>query len=199
MPVGGAASTLRISERNQAGLSDLVQVNGRTVDQQSPPRFTPSLTSTLPKDSSDAGEYFDANARARRRHSTSSSDSGTEADDESGGLLKGLPAPPVKLRKGLKDASGTPSPLLTPSYLDDDSRRLALAWQTRRRKSLQSPVCTDEETLQIRDKFTKRRRAELLRRVTETILLGFVGGIACGSEFKSILEVWSKGGLYYLM
>ncbi|KAL9107535.1 MAG: hypothetical protein Q9187_008411, partial [Circinaria calcarea] len=46
--------------------------------------------------------YFDADSRKRRKLSTSPSESGTEADDEAG-LLKGLPAPPSRPRKGLRD------------------------------------------------------------------------------------------------
>ncbi|KAL8721275.1 MAG: hypothetical protein Q9225_002017 [Loekoesia sp. 1 TL-2023] len=125
--------------------------------------------------------YSDIDNRKRRKDSTTPSDSGTEADDESGPLLKGLPAPPVRPRKGLKNEAtfGTPSPLLTPSYLDDEKRREALEAQFKRRSSLQSHTSTDEETLRIREKFVKRRRAELIRRTTETTLFLSVGCTAC--------------------
>ena len=125
--------------------------------------------------------FIDSDNRKRRKTSISPSDSGSEADDESGPLLKSLPAPPLRLHKGLKNesAQGTPSPLLTPSYLDDEKRKLSFEASFKRRGSLQSNASTDEETLAIKDKFRKRRRAELIRRFTETILLLSIGSVAC--------------------
>lgn len=122
------------------------------------------------------------------------SESGTEADDESGVVLKGLPAPPIRWRKGLRDAEGEEeaSPLLTPSYLDDYEKRLAIERQFRRLPSAQSPLLTDEETLKIREKFTQRRRAELLRRISETAIMSFVGYVAC---YSSIEHLGSTGRL----
>lgn len=121
--------------------------------------------------------------------SKSTSDSGTDADDESGLILKSLPAPPVKSRfKGFigQDGHATASPLLTPTYLDDEDRRLALERQLRCHSDLQS-VSTDDETRKVREKFTRRRRAELLRRISETLLLGFVGYIASTHQLNKIL------------
>lgn len=137
-------------------------------------------------------EFFDSDSRKRRKDSTTPSDSGSEADDESGPLLKSLPAPPLRLRKGLKNeaAIGTPSPLLTPSYLDDEKRREFFEASFKRRASLQSHTSTDEETLTVRDKFRKRRRAELIRRLTETILLLSIGSVAC---WKTLLLPLRKG------
>lgn len=134
-----------------------------------------------PNDDAASKDFFDPDNRKRRKDPKSQSDSGTEADDESGPILKSLPAPPARLRKGLKDDSkfGISSPLLTPSYLDDITRREVFEPQLKRRGSAQSLVSTDEENVQIRIKFVKRRRAELLRRTTETFLLFSVGCIAC--------------------
>lgn len=158
--------------------------------------LTPIIgTSTEKEDASgpNGTSYFDADFRTRRKSVTSPSDSGTEADDESGGILRGLPAPPIKQRKGLKALSAISSPLLTPSYLDNESQRPAQERQLQRRKSLQSPSVTDEEILKIKQRFTKKRRAELLRRVTEILLLGSVGCISCGSVSKLLLRRWAKG------
>lgn len=132
-------------------------------------------------DSADPNIFFDVNSRKRKKISNSPSESGTEADDEGGPFLRGLPAPPPRLRKGLKDGTtlGTPSPLLTPSYLDDEKRRQTLEVQFKRQANLQSYASTDEQTLRIREKFKRRRRAELLRRATETALLLGAGGLAC--------------------
>ncbi|KAI4093182.1 MAG: hypothetical protein LQ348_000601 [Seirophora lacunosa] len=145
------------------------------------PRTRPSVASLQPNPARVQSRFFDVDSRKRRKDSSSPSESGTEADDESGPFLRGLPAPPARLRKGLKNetAQGTPSPLLTPSYLDDEKRRQVVEARLKRRASLQSNTSTDEETLSIRAKFENRRRAELLRRTTEAILLFGVGGLAC--------------------
>lgn len=139
------------------------------------PPFTHRTAAATSKD------FFDTDNWKRRKVPKSQSDSGTEADDESGPILKSLPAPPFKLRKGLKDDSkvGSSSPLLTPSYLDDVARKEVLETQFKRRGSAQSHASTDEEKVQIRTKFIKRRRAELLRRTTETLLLFTVGCLVC--------------------
>ena len=136
--------------------------------------------------------FSDTDSRKRRKDSTTPSDSGTEADDEGGPLLKSLPAPPPRLRKGLKDEanSGTTSPLLTPSYLDDEKRRKILEAQFKRGLQLQSHVSSDKETLKIRDKFVKKRRAELIRRTTETILFLSVG---CLASRKLLLQSIPRG------
>ena len=135
--------------------------------------------------------YFDADHRKRRRYLSSPSDSGTEADDERGhGSLLGLPAPPIRPRKGLKgsNGSGAESPLLTPSYLDAESRKLDSKAQKKRRGSLQSQSHTDEETIQRRHKFNHRRRAELIRRASETTLIGVIGFIACNRDIRWLLR-----------
>ena len=128
--------------------------------------------------------YFDADHRKRRRQSSSPSESGTEADDEKEEILLGLPAPPNRLRKGLKGAnsSGTASPLLTPSYLDQEPRRLVLKAQSDHRPNLHSQDYTDEETVKLREKFIRRRRAELIRRISESVLIGIIGIITCSGD-----------------
>ncbi|KAL9101131.1 MAG: hypothetical protein Q9163_003575 [Psora crenata] len=117
----------------------------------------------------DESTYFNAGHRTRRKPHESSGDSGTEADDEKGAFLLELPAPPARPRKGLKESSGATSPLLTPSYLDDDHRKaMAEAW-TRAPTSFHGHS-SDREAVKLREKFVKRRRAELMRRTTEIIL-----------------------------
>ncbi|MCJ1465995.1 hypothetical protein MMC07_004614 [Pseudocyphellaria aurata] len=135
--------------------------------------------------------YGDTDSRARRKSSTSVSDSATEADDESGGVLRRLPAPPLKLRKGIKDyrGSGIWSPLLTPTYLDENEQKFSTG---RRHDTLQSSPVADEERSRIQVKFNRRRRAEFLRRISETILLGSVGIIACGRQFELLYRTWWK-------
>ena len=140
--------------------------------------------------------YFDADHRKRRKFSSSPSDSGTEADDERGrSSLLGLPAPPIRPRKGLKglNGSGAESPLLTPSYLDAESRRLDSKVPKKRRGSLQSQSCTDEETTKLRQKFNQKRRAELIRRISEIVLMGAIGFITCSRDSGWFLRLWLGG------
>ena len=115
-----------------------------------------------------------------------SSDSGTEADDESGGVLRGLPAPPTKRRSS--------SPVLMPRHMDDERRRF---WQHEAKHQGHRPILSlrDEENRKIRDKFARRRRAEYLRRLSETILLGSVGFISCGKKHEPLLRTLSRGVL----
>lgn len=129
------------------------------------------------------------------REPTSPSDSGTEADDESGLILQSLPAPPLRSRKGLKgqEDDGAASPLLTPSYLDDENRRLQLEHQLSRYADRQSSLPTDDERRKAQQKFTRRRRAEFLRRLSETILLGIVGYISSMCQANLISDVWRPG------
>lgn len=155
------------------------------------PRLTPNAAAPHSQDGDDDNTYFDADHRKRRKSSSSTSESGTEADDEKGAFL-GLPAPPLRPRKGLKDGYGTASPLLTPSALDDDTRKLALETQTKRRAHLQNQASTDEETKRLREKFTRRRRAELIRRITETALLSFVSFVAGSSDFLWLFQLRAR-------
>ncbi|KAL8709082.1 MAG: hypothetical protein Q9220_006103 [cf. Caloplaca sp. 1 TL-2023] len=128
--------------------------------------------------------FLDVDNRKRRKAPSTPSNSGSEADDESGPFLKGLPAPPFRLRKGLKNeaTSGISSPLLTPSYLDDAKRKEVSEFDFHRQGNAQHQVPTDEASQKIQDKFNKRRRAELIRRTTETILLFGIGCISCRSS-----------------
>lgn len=116
-----------------------------------------------------------------------SSDSGTEADDESGGVLRALPAPPIR-RKGS-------SPFLMPRNMDDERRKPCLEHKAKHEGSRSAPSLGDEGDRKIRDKFTRRRRAEYLRRLSETILLGSVGLIACGKRHELFLRTLSRGVL----
>ena len=181
--------------RGKASFSHLTPINSTATGKEDASEASRALHLSS-ADSPNGTTYFDADSRTRRKSITSPSDSGTEADDESGGVvLRGLPAPPIRQRKGLKAPSATSSPLLTPSYLDDENRQLVVERQLRRRKSLQSPTATDEESVKIRARFTRRRRAELLRRVTETFLLGCVGCIALGSASQLVTRRWGQGSL----
>lgn len=177
---------------------DVLQDNGNTAACLRNAHLSPTVTDSSLNLEERVPTYFDADHRKRRKGSTSPSDSGTEADDERGhSSLLGLPAPPVKPRKGLKGprGSGTESPLLTPSYLDSESRRLDSKVLSKRWGNSQSQTCINEETIRLRQKFNQRRRAELIRRVSETVLMGAIGFIACSSEIGWLLRLWAGGYL----
>ena len=144
-------------------------------------RLSSSLNSTDSK-----AEYFDADQQGRQRGSTSPSDSGTEADDEKEAAAVGLLAPPVRPRKGFigSNESETASPLLTPSYLDEEARHSAWKHQLQPGLRFQIETCTGEDAVKRKEKFNRRRRAELVRRISEVILLGFVGFIACKNDIE---------------
>ncbi|KAI9840872.1 MAG: hypothetical protein M1837_001251 [Sclerophora amabilis] len=130
----------------------------------------------------------------RRRRRRSLSDSGTEADDESYGVLRGLPAPPTRQSKGLKDARGSggleafPSPLLTPAFLSETDRKFSLDFGAASRRgggggvgggsgARGKPLETEEEIRAAAARFRKRRRRELVRRAVEVLLVLAVGGL----------------------
>lgn len=135
----------------------------------------------------------------RRPASLTPSESGTEADDEGGhSFIKALPAPPLKPRKGLRDATvpgqdGAITPLLTPTKLDEEGSRFLFDRQASRRTD-SDRSSTDEETRAARAKFVKRRRAELHRRISEVALLAFLGLLILWNEpIRTSLHSWHRG------
>jgi hypothetical protein len=147
----------------------------------------------------------DADGRKRRKilghsQSQSPSESGTEADDEGYSFVKALPPPPLRLHKGLRDRGATghggPSPLLTPTQIDDEGRKLTNDYFSEQRKGTrrgEAPL-TDDDARAARQKYLQRRRNELVRRTTETALLAGIGFLAvsgCGCWGK--LLGWHRG------
>ncbi|KAI9818069.1 MAG: hypothetical protein M1827_000693 [Pycnora praestabilis] len=148
----------------------------------------------------DEAEHDD-DGRMRRGLTKSPSDSGTEADDESFSYLKGLPAPPSKPRKGLKDTydftiEGTPSPLLTPSFLDGDNRRLSLGYKPGGREDTKAADEAEGQRIEAEKRYEARRRAELIRRTTEVSLLGSIGLVVfSGSLVLEAAREWHRAEL----
>ena len=115
----------------------------------------------------------------------SSSGSGTEADDERGRLLRSLPAPPLKNHKGLRsapfeDTTPQPSPVGTPPAIEHTEKELSSRtigsdnrWRGQEGFDIQS----------IREKYTKRKRSEIVRRTTEILLFISVGLVASREYF----------------
>jgi hypothetical protein len=150
----------------------------------------------------------DADGRKRRRttpqshsqsQSPSPSESGTEADDEGYSFVKALPPPPLRPHKGLRDTGGSvQSPLLTPTQIDDEGRKFSEGYFSKKKKGTVKgqPQFTDEEARVARQKYRKRRRAELVRRTTETALLAAIGAIAVrGCNCWVSLFSWHRGEL----
>lgn len=121
-----------------------------------------------------------------------SSESGTEADDEGTGILRGLPAPPLRPRKGLRagrrgsEDYGTAFPVLSrwPSFGRSSS-------QSSRRSSGEE---RGRDTVEERERLKRKRYVEVLRRVSETGLLMSVGAVVLLREdARSLVWDWRKG------
>lgn len=129
-----------------------------------------------------------------------SSESGTEADDESTGLLKGLPAPPIRSsRKGLRSTAGRDDPLL---WLKDEAPQ---PWSLFVRSPIRQPKrSSSEESMRsnatyatVRGFVARRKRNEVMRRVTETALLLSVGVVVLLREdARSYASSWHKGACF---
>lgn len=123
----------------------------------------------------------------------SNSDSGTEADDEH--FLKGLPAPKLRPHKGLRDGdnslSTSPSPLLSPVALSEDAQKIP---GYLRKVSAALAVQSEEDAAKVLEKLRRKRKIEIIRRLTEAALLMFVGGVLClNTEVRSLLGLFRRG------
>ncbi|KAI9889822.1 MAG: hypothetical protein M1814_004924 [Vezdaea aestivalis] len=119
------------------------------------------------------------------RPSTSPDDSGTEADDEGFTVLRSLPAPPLRPRKGLRDAKGSSedgvgSPLRTP---DASERTGKGEGRIIKQNGWESRV----EERRLAERVYRRRRAEIARRVVEAALAAGIGVVVlCGQGVWSV-------------
>ena len=118
-----------------------------------------------------------------------SSESGTEADDESTGVLKGLPAPPLRPRKGLKTGR---------SGNEDNDPWLSVLPSLVRPSSRSSRRSSGDEagpgTREVRERTRQKRFVEVLRRLSETALLVSVGGVVLlRDDARALAWAWRKG------
>lgn len=124
------------------------------------------------------------------KSSRTPSDSGTEADDESTGILRGLPAPPVRPRKGLR---------LGGSSVGDSETWLPTLqpWTTFVRPTARGSRRSSEDEVgkaAEERKLKRRRRVEVLRRLLESALLLSVGVVVLlQREARSLAWGWRKG------
>ncbi|PYH92868.1 hypothetical protein BO71DRAFT_382674 [Aspergillus ellipticus CBS 707.79] len=148
-----------------------------------PYRRKGSHSSSLPADAAD---------RSTRLHwPRTSSDSGTEADDESTGVLKGLPAPPLRPRKGLRATRHAAAdndrwfPVLRPWP--------SITRSTSRSSRRSSGEEAEAKALGLREQANRKRRIEVLQRLLETALLLSVGAVVLvQKDARSIAWVWRK-------
>lgn len=155
----------------------------------------PAMPSPLhSSQNTDDEELHEGRALSRRDRELTTSDSGTEADDEH--FLKGLPAPKSRPRKGLRGESsplGTPSPLLSPAILDESGQKYGYpGWPSK------SQVSVDPaEAGKVAEKFRRRRRIEIVRRLAEVAILIFIGSLLClDPQIRNVLFMWRRGMLY---
>ncbi|EED16502.1 phosphatidate cytidylyltransferase, putative [Talaromyces stipitatus ATCC 10500] len=134
--------------------------------------------------------------RWSRTSPRASSESGTEADDESTGLLKGLPAPPVRSsRKGLRSTAGRDDPLLWLQHETPQSWSLFVRSPLRqpKRSSSEESMRSSATYATVRGVVARRKRNEVMRRVTETALLLSVGVVVLLREdVRSYASSWHK-------
>jgi dolichol kinase len=99
-----------------------------------------------------------------------STESGTEADDEKGTILRGLPAPPIRTHKGLRGS--TPrglSPAVSPLPTPPATRNVSFA-ELARAGDAKDALAEQRK----QEAYRQRKKAEVVRRVTETILLAVI-------------------------
>ena len=152
----------------------------------------PQSDSTLKENVKENGERS-APASWWSKSSRTSSDSGTEADDEMNtGVLRGLPAPPIHPRKGLR---------LNKDSGEDNSLECVPVFQPLLGRPV-NRICRrssgeggDLETVGSRRRNLRREaRAEVVRRLTETLLLLSIGGVVSLPEnSRKLAWEWRKG------
>ncbi|KAI9668237.1 MAG: hypothetical protein M1821_001057 [Bathelium mastoideum] len=128
---------------------------------------------------------------------TAPSSSGTEADDEAAAVgVRALPAPFLRPRKGLRGASAEDAgpaleeldQLLSPGGADDQGTRAREQVGGKGKGEGKGGLGRGQEVNGRWEEFRRKRRAELGRRVSETVLLAGMGiVVGCGRG------VWERG------
>lgn len=143
-----------------------------------------SLSVTKPQSTDHGSEKSSPTANTPPPPSRSeSSESGTEADDEKGPFLKGLPAPPLRVHKGLRGTSPArltpiPSPLSTPpAYVQAEGYEY---FKVGRKVGKVSQHVADQDAEY--EIYKRRKRKEIVRRCTELSLLWSVGALVWTSS-----------------
>ncbi|KAL3428255.1 phosphatidate cytidylyltransferase [Phlyctema vagabunda] len=148
----------------------------------------PSVSPLRSLQTTDDEGHDSSKSWSERYRGSGNSDSGTEADDEH--FLKGLPAPKPRLHKGLRGLdgtlSGTPSPLLSPTVLDDKRPGVL-------RSGSSALSVSDADLRRAAERIRMKRRAEIVRRLTEAGILAFVGGLlSLDPSIRKLIWAWRK-------
>jgi hypothetical protein len=176
------------------GMADAVNMNNdrfpqpysrRKSDLIAPTARIPPLISGLyshptERIKGDGESDCDSKSGLNSRKWMSPSESGTEADDESFNFIRALPAPPIKLRKGLRGSKEEEGDL-TPTQLDREVIRLSDLGIPEPRASEPVPELEDPQQ-ETRSKRVRRRRGEILRRVLEGALLALSGALVLANQ-----------------
>lgn len=131
----------------------------------------------------------------------SSSESGTEADDERGRFLKGLPAPLLRSHKGLRDtpfedSTAQPSPSASPPLIGSNDQQPVSQVRAKHGTWILDEGAAEQTT---REKYTKRKRSEVVRRTTETLLFFAVGLVASFDHLsENVLLAYGSGESGYM-
>lgn len=154
---------------------------------RSPLRSTRSSADESPEDSQATYRGEELTPRS------SESDSGTEADDEH--FLKGLPAPKRRPHKGLRGGdgvlSGSPSPLVSPAILNEV---VGKGSDYLRKGAIPSNCRRENDVRNAAEKFRRKKKAEIWRRLTEIGLLVIVGTITTlNHEVGPVMEKYRSG------
>ncbi|PWY85974.1 hypothetical protein BO70DRAFT_386303 [Aspergillus heteromorphus CBS 117.55] len=122
-----------------------------------------------------------------------SSDSGTEADDESTGVLKGLPAPPLRPRKGLRAAHPRQLVAETDQWFPVLRPWPSITRSTSRSSRRSSGEEAEAKASGLREQARRKRRIEVLQRLLETALLLSVGAVVLvQKDARSVAWAWRK-------
>lgn len=125
------------------------------------------------------------------KSSRTPSDSGTEADDESTGILRGLPAPPLRPRKGLR--SGGNGATDTDGWFPNLQPWPSFVHQNPRGSRRSSEEEAEGDAIEAQ-KQRRKTRIEVLRRLLETAILLSVGGVVLlQREARFLAWAWRKG------
>ncbi|OJD12680.1 hypothetical protein AJ78_06766 [Emergomyces pasteurianus Ep9510] len=126
-----------------------------------------------------------------RKSSRASSESGTEADDESTGFLKGLPAPQIRPRQTLSVRRGNGQD----KGVQSTGERLWSAFRRSRPTVLKrdSSEAPDRDEVDTQAQMTRRNRIEVLRRLSETALVIAVGAtVYFGNGVRFAARAWNR-------
>ncbi|KAF2857407.1 hypothetical protein K470DRAFT_260841 [Piedraia hortae CBS 480.64] len=125
--------------------------------------------------------------------SQSSTESGTDADDERPRFAKALPPALFKPRKGLITGETSDDALLTPSQLDDEGRINYFANRLQRTASAEERKAEEEKIL-------RRRLAELARRSSEVgLMVATMLAVLAGSGVQKVARRWLLGLLSHFV